>query len=276
MDWFLWLCARAFFLGVTEHHIARGIARGSLPSRMQGFEKCDERRCLRRTQILPVCGHVAASLDHLADKLVLREPHGNAIQSRPSLPAALPEGVAVAALLNLKNERALALKRRCTVYKSLRHGIAAPSVHVRTPGSKSREMRKRSQRYRNQHDGQDRDRPPAPALFSFTRQEWKKKQSKDCDDRANEKRGSLQRRRQEREQCVEPKEEVIRFRHRLDDCRVRAARRTEWTEVHRAGSDRQEDERGKQQIFPYSIRNERSSILLRQFVVLGCVGRLFH
>src|SRR5260370_15088990 len=135
MDWFLWLCARAFFLGVTEHHIARGIARGSLPSRMQGFEKCDERRCLRRTQILPVCGHVAASLDHLADKLVLREPHGNAIQSRPSLPAALPEGVAAAALLNLDNQAHLALKRPCTGYKSLPDRIAPPNGHVRTPPS---------------------------------------------------------------------------------------------------------------------------------------------
>src|SRR6266446_10191130 len=104
MDWFLWLCARAFFLGVTAHHIARCIARGSLPSRMQGFEKCDERRGLCRTQVLPVRRHVAASLDHLADELVLREPHGDAIERRPSLSAEFTERMAIAALLHLKHE----------------------------------------------------------------------------------------------------------------------------------------------------------------------------
>src|SRR5713101_2583532 len=137
MDWFLWLCARAFFLGVTEHHIARCIARGSLPSRMQGFEKCDERRGLCRIQVLSVCRHVAASLDHLADELVLREPHGDAIQRRASLPAQLPEGMAVAALLDLENKRALPLQGRSAVKKSLRHRITAPSVHVRTPRCES-------------------------------------------------------------------------------------------------------------------------------------------
>src|SRR4029077_18526586 len=111
MERFLWLCARAFFLGVTEHHIARCIARGSLPSRMQGLEKCDERRGLCRTQVLPVRRHVAASLDHLADELVLCKPNGNAIQSRTSLPSYLPKGMAVAALLDLKNKRPLPLQR---------------------------------------------------------------------------------------------------------------------------------------------------------------------
>src|SRR5713226_3803461 len=143
MDWFLWLCARAFFLGVTEHHIARCIARGSLPSRMQGLEKCDERRGLCRTQVLPVRRHVAASLDHLADELVLREPHGDAIQRRASLPAQLPEGMAVAALLDLKNKRALPFKRRCATQELRWHGITTPGVHVRTPRCESGKVRKR-------------------------------------------------------------------------------------------------------------------------------------
>src|SRR5258708_1615568 len=137
MNWFLWLCARAFFLGVTEHHIARCIARRSLPSRMQGLEKCDERRGLCRTQVLPVRRHVAASLDHLADELVLCEPHGDAIQRRASLTAQLPEGMAVAALLDLKNKRALPLQSCCAMKKSLRHRITAPSAHVRTPRCES-------------------------------------------------------------------------------------------------------------------------------------------
>src|SRR5580704_6029346 len=110
MGWFLWLCAWAFFLGVTEHRIARRIARGSLPSWMQGFEKCHERRGLCRTQVLPVRRHVAASLDHLADELVLREPHGDAVERRPPLSAEFTERMAIAALLHLEHESALPLK----------------------------------------------------------------------------------------------------------------------------------------------------------------------
>jgi hypothetical protein len=71
---------------------------------MERFEKCHECRCLRRTQVLAVGWHVAASLDHLADELVLRESRGNAVQSRPSLPSRLTEGMAIAALFNLKDE----------------------------------------------------------------------------------------------------------------------------------------------------------------------------
>src|SRR5882672_5946435 len=95
---------------------------------MQGFEKCHERRGLCRTQVLPVRRHVAASLNHLSDELVLREPHGDAIQRRASLPAQLPEGVAVAALFDLKNKRALSLQGRCAMKKSLRDRIAAPGA----------------------------------------------------------------------------------------------------------------------------------------------------
>src|SRR5580704_3569683 len=143
----------AFFLGFAK----RRIMRRSLPSRMQGFEECDERRCFRWTQVFPERWHVAASLDHLANELVLREPDGNAVQSRASLAATLPEGVAVATLLGLKDERALPLKRGA-MQEFLRHGITAPGVHVRTPGRVSREMRERSQRYRDQQDRQDCDR----------------------------------------------------------------------------------------------------------------------
>jgi hypothetical protein len=79
---------------------------------VQCLEECNKRRRLRGTQVLPICRHVAASLDYLANKLVLRQPNSNAVQCRPSLPARFPEGMTVAALLDLKNERALPFKRR--------------------------------------------------------------------------------------------------------------------------------------------------------------------
>src|SRR5258708_32638681 len=108
---------------------------------MQGFEKCDERGGLRRAQILAVRRHVATALDHLADELVLRQPHRHTVEGRTALPAALSEGMAVAALFDLKHERALPLQRGGTVQALRRHGSAAPGVHLRTPRRITRAVR---------------------------------------------------------------------------------------------------------------------------------------
>ena len=194
--------------------------RGGLARRMQGLEKGYERGGFRWTQILSVRRHIAAALNHLPDELVLREPHGNAVQSRPSLPTAFSKGMAVAALLDLKDQSALPLKRSCAMKKSIRHGITAPCVHVRTPGRELGEMGKRSQRDRDQQHGQNRNRPALPALFSFAGKKGKKKQPNNYDDRADEKCWRLERRREQREQSIEPQEKVIRLGRGLDDGRV--------------------------------------------------------
>src|SRR5260370_20920589 len=141
---------------------------------MQVFEKCDERYCLRRVQIFSVSRHVAASLDHLSDKLTCRQPHGDAVQRRTSLPANFPKRMAVAALLDLKHERTLPLKRARPVQIISRHWITAPSVHVRAPGSEPREVRQGPERYGDQHHRQNRDGPPTPTLFSFAGKERQK------------------------------------------------------------------------------------------------------
>src|SRR5258708_35831848 len=114
--------------------------RGSLPGGVQRFEKSNQRGCLRRTQVITVGRHVPAALNHLTDELIFGEPDGNAVESRASLPATFPNGMAVAALLGLKNERTLSLKRGCPMQNFFRHGIAAPRVHVRTPGRESPQL----------------------------------------------------------------------------------------------------------------------------------------
>src|SRR5215470_9609386 len=121
---------------------------------MQCFEKCDERGCLRGAQILAVRWHIAASLDHLPDELVLREPRSNTVESGASLPAAPPQGMAVAALLSLKDQGASPFKRGCPVQKLRWHGCAAPRVHLRTPGSVLGEMSECAEDDREQHHGQ--------------------------------------------------------------------------------------------------------------------------
>src|SRR5438034_176300 len=143
--------ARLFLWSLLEHYLARSISRGSLSRQVQRLEKCDECGRLRWTQVFPIRRHVAASLNHLPDELVLREPHRNAVQGRASFPAGPSKGMAVAALFDLKNESALPLKRSCALEHPLRHGITAPSVHVRAPRCELREMGKGPERDRDQH-----------------------------------------------------------------------------------------------------------------------------
>src|SRR6266699_5250717 len=107
---------------------------------MQSLEKCYECSGLRRTQILSVRRHVSAALNYLANELVLREPHGDTVESGTSLPAHVSKGMTVAALLDLQHQRTLPLKCGCAMNKSIRHGIATPRIHVWTPGCEPGQM----------------------------------------------------------------------------------------------------------------------------------------
>src|SRR5439155_10068140 len=233
---------RQFLWSLLDHYLARSIARRSLSRRVQRLEKCDECGRLRWTQVFPIRRHVAASLNHLPDELVLREPHRNAVQGRASFPAGPSKGMAVAALFDLKNESALPLERSCALEHPLRHGITAPSVHVRAPRCELREMGKGPERDRDQQHRQNRNRPPPPALFSFAGEKRKKEQPDDHHNRTNENCGSFERRGKQRKYGIEPQEKVIRLRHGLDNRRIRPAGRTKWTEIDRACGDCQEDD----------------------------------
>src|SRR5690348_14342986 len=115
MNWSLWLCAWMFGLFVTEDDVTGGVTCWSLSSGMQSFEKGDQCSGFRWTQILSIGGHVSASLDHLSNQLILREPYGNTVERRTSLSAEFTERMAIAALLHLKDERALPLESSSTV-----------------------------------------------------------------------------------------------------------------------------------------------------------------
>src|SRR5215467_12097039 len=125
---------------LLKRDVAGCIAGRRLAGGMQGPEKGHQSCGFRRAQVFSVSWHVASALNHLPDQLVLREPYRNAVERRTSLPAEFAERMAIAALLGLKHQRPLPLKRRGSVQKSFRNRIAAPSIHVRAPGSKSGEM----------------------------------------------------------------------------------------------------------------------------------------
>jgi hypothetical protein len=76
---------------------------------VQCLEERNECSRLRGVQVPPISRHIASALDYLADQLILREPYGDSIQLRPPLAADAAQGVAVVALLHLKNKRPLPL-----------------------------------------------------------------------------------------------------------------------------------------------------------------------
>src|SRR5580693_2092762 len=129
----LWLSPGGFQLAVAQYHLPCRIMSGTLCCWVQGLEESYERRSLCGTQVVAIGRHVAAALNHLANELVLRQTHGNAVQSWPPLSTHVAQRVAVAALLDLKHERTLPLKCGRPVNVLVGYWIAAPGIHVRTP-----------------------------------------------------------------------------------------------------------------------------------------------
>ncbi len=84
--------------------------RRCLPSRMERLQERHQCSRLRRTQILSVCRHIATTLNHLTDQLILREPHRHLIESRTALSTRFAKRMAIAALFELKNQRSLPLQ----------------------------------------------------------------------------------------------------------------------------------------------------------------------
>jgi len=74
------LCILPLIFVLTQSEVASASRAWSLSSRMQVSRNATKAVVLRRTQILSVGGHVAASLDHLSNQLILREPHRNAVE----------------------------------------------------------------------------------------------------------------------------------------------------------------------------------------------------
>src|SRR5216684_1764137 len=164
----------------------RGVVRGRLPGRMERLEECHERSGLRRAEVLSIARHVATALDHLADQLVLREPDGDSIERRPALPSRAFERVAVAALLELQDERSVSLERAAAVQVLLRDRFSAPRVHHRAPRRVPAEMSETAERHSGQQDGQHCDGPALPALLAFAGEEGKREQHAETDRRADQ------------------------------------------------------------------------------------------
>ena len=102
------------------------------------------------------------------------------------------------ALLELKDERALAFEGRAILQELLGDGVAAPGVHDGAPGNVAAQIGQGTKNYSDEKNGENSDRTSAPAFFAFTENKRKKEEKEDGDDRADQERGCLHFRREER------------------------------------------------------------------------------
>ena len=86
-------------------------------------------------------GRMSATIRILPDQLVFREARCHSIERGATLAAGAADRVAVAALLGLEYDGALALQWSCAMNQLCRQRITAPRVHHRTPGSERGKMR---------------------------------------------------------------------------------------------------------------------------------------
>src|SRR6185437_1116953 len=110
---------------------------------MQRVEECDEGGDFGWRESGAVGGHVAATLNHLADDLIFGETHRDAIESGAALATEPAERVAIVALLHFEDERTLAFERGGGVNETVGNFVSGPRSHVRAPGSVSAEVRER-------------------------------------------------------------------------------------------------------------------------------------
>jgi len=146
---------------------------------VQGLEESYERCRLRRTQVVPISRHVAAALNNLSNELVLRQAHCNAIQGWPPLSASVAKRVAVAALLDLKYKRTLPLKCSRAVNVPVGYRIAAPCVHVWTPGRELSHASKRAEGDCDQQHSDNRNWTALPTFFLLLRKEMAEESSQE-------------------------------------------------------------------------------------------------
>src|SRR5580658_363077 len=173
----LWLTPGRLQLPVAKYQFPCRIASWPLCCWMQGLEERHERRGLCRTQVIPIGRHVATALNHLPNELVLGQPYGNAVEGWPPLSTRVAKRVAVAALLDLKYERALPLKRSRAMNVLFGYWIAAPGIHVRAPRRELGHASEGAEGDRGQQHRDNRNRPALPAFFSFPGKERQKNQS---------------------------------------------------------------------------------------------------
>ena len=88
-----------------------------MPRGMQRLKEGDESGGFCRTEIFSIRGHVAATLNHLTDQLILGQAHCDGVKGGAAFSTLIVERVAVVALLQLEDQRTLAFERSSLLQK---------------------------------------------------------------------------------------------------------------------------------------------------------------
>ena len=159
---------------------------------MQRLEKSHKGRGLRRIEIFSVGGHVAAALEYLAYKLIASQANSDGIKGRAPLSTDSAERVAIVALLFLKHQCALDLKR-CASAQELRwNGSRGRCIHYRAPRRMFGHVGKSAKRYGDKQDRQHCDRTPLPTFLALARNERQPQENNQRDHGANQQNRGLE------------------------------------------------------------------------------------
>src|SRR5271170_901521 len=106
----------------------------------QGAEEAHQRCGFVGVKGVAIGGHVTSTLHHLADHLVVGHMDSDVIKCGAAQSALAANRMAIAALLVLKDDRALAFERRAVVKIARGDRVARPRVHDRAPWSVGAEI----------------------------------------------------------------------------------------------------------------------------------------
>src|SRR5580704_3231475 len=184
---------------------------------MKRDEKLDQRGHFRRREIFPVGGHVAATLENLANELIFSEACRDVIESGSAQAANSAERMAVPTLLGLEDDRPLPLYRGQIVQELRGNSVAAPRIHDRAPWREGAQVREDPERDGDGHQNQNGDRTAMPALFPLPGVDGERQQNSNAENGHDQDKRRLKARRKIGENGVDPEKEEVGLGGGLND-----------------------------------------------------------
>ena len=203
---------------------------------------------------------------------VMREAMASSAGPRMSADAA--ERVAVAALLVLEDERALAFEGRAVLEVGGRGGIAGPGFHDGAPRRVGAEVGEDAEGDGDDGDHQHGNGTARPVLSPSPATSGRRSMAPMTTTGAMKQEGRLELGRQKGENGVDPEKGEVGLGRGLDDGGIGSSGGAEGAEEERAGHDGEEDGGGEDGVFPCGVGDEGDAGLGGELVVLALVGGL--
>ena len=133
-------------------------------------------------------------------------------------------------------------------------------------------MGESAQSYGDEENRNNSNGAATPTFFSFAENKRQSEKSQNGQDRADEQRGSFHFRGKQREQCVNPEEEIVGTRSGLNDGGIGTSGWTEGTEVSGNEGKRDKNTGAEENVFVNGGWHEGDAVRFDEFVILLLVS----